>query len=161
MISQASGKKKVSDEEKHIARQKVVSDLLHQIRFNLRVDRMGTWSKDLEGIKLIDLHILKLTADTPRIILGEIRQTLGIPNSTMTSAINRLENLGLLKRTISQRDKRSFGLELTNQGRKIRAEHDRVDMMIGSMVLDALDDEEEKKTLVKMLEKIFEKINSS
>jgi len=131
-----------------------VTELIHQVRFGLRVDRLGSWSKNLEGIQLLDLHILKLVEQSPEIILKEIRQELNMPHSTLTSAINRLGERGLIERVISQRDLRSFGLILTQNGRNIRKEHDRVDRLIATKVLEALDTEEERGMLSSLLEKV-------
>ena len=131
-----------------------VTELIQQVRFRLRVDRLGTWSKELEGIQLLDLHILKLVEQRPEIILKEIRQELNIPHSTLTSAINRLGVRGLVTRKISQRDLRSFGLILTKNGCNTRKEHDRIDNLIATKVLEALDNEEERKVLTSLLEKI-------
>ncbi len=118
------------------------SDGLHRLFWGLRIDQLGTWSEILKGFAQLDLHVLKLIAERPGIILKEICDELGIPNSTLTSAINRLEKRGLLKRVISQRDRRSFELEMTKKGWEIKAEHDRVDRIITTLVLDALDDDE-------------------
>jgi len=131
-----------------------VTELIQQVRFGLRVDRLGSWSKELEGIQLLDLHILKLVDQNPEIILKEIRQELNIPHSTLTSAINRLEKRGLIERVISQRDLRSFGLILTQNGCNIRKEHGRIDRLIAAKILEALDTEEERKVLTGLLEKI-------
>jgi len=131
-----------------------VTELIHQVRFGLRVDRLGSWSRNLDGVRLLDLHILKLVEQKPEIILKEIRQELNIPHSTLTSAINRLGERGLVERVISQRDLRSFGLTLTENGCLIRKEHDRIDRLIAAKVLEALDTEEERQLLTGLLEKI-------
>lgn len=137
-----------------------ISDLLHRITWNVRLDQLGTWSAKLKGMTQLDLHILKMIAERPNIILKDICDRLHIPNSTLTSAINRLEERGLLKRLISQRDRRSYGLELTDKGWTIKREHDRVDRLIAEQVFAALEDESEAQTLVRLLEKVshsFEK----
>ncbi|MBI5931097.1 MAG: MarR family transcriptional regulator [Chloroflexi bacterium] len=133
-----------------------VSNLLHQMTWGIRLDQLGTWSKALRGMAQLDLHILKLIAERPDIILKEICEELHIPSSTLTSAINRLEERGLLNRVISRRDRRSYGLELTDKGWAIKAEHDRVDQMIAAKVIQALDNEAEVATLVNLLIKIVQ-----
>ncbi len=133
-----------------------MSDLLHQITWGIRLDQLGTWSKALRGMAQLDLHILKLIAERPDIILKEICYELHIPSSTLTSAINRLEERELLNRVISRRDRRSYGLELTTKGWEIKQEHDRVDRMIASKVIGALEDNEEVTTLVNLLSKVVQ-----
>jgi DNA-binding MarR family transcriptional regulator len=137
----------------------LVSDRLHRLIWRIRLDQLGTWSKTLRGMAQLDLHILKLIAERPDIILREICAELRIPNSTLTSAINRLEKRGLLRRLISQRDRRSYGLELSEEGWHIKREHDRIDQMIAQKVVDALDSEAEAQTLIALLEKISQQFN--
>ena len=129
------------------------TDSLHQLFWTLRIDQLGTWSKTLEGMAQIDLHILKLIAAHPNIILKEICAALNIPSSTLTSAINRLEERGLLRRVVSKRDRRSYELELTDQGWKIEKEHERVDRKITEKILKAFDDEHEARTFIELLAK--------
>ena len=131
-----------------------ISTLLHQITWNIRLDQLGTWSPRLQGMIQLDLHILKLIAERPNIILKDIADELQIPSSTLTSAINRLEKRGLLNRVISPRDRRSYGLKLTPKGKDIKAEHDRVDYMIAQKVRDGLTGDDEAQTLIALLDKI-------
>lgn len=132
----------------------IICDLLHQMTWNIRLDQLGTWTRKLKGMIQLDLHILKLIAERPDIILKEICDELDIPNSTLTSAINRLEKRGLLKRTISQRDRRSYGLEMTQKGWEIHEQHESVDRWIAQKVRDALGNEEEVQTFISLLEKV-------
>ena len=142
--------------EEHI---EIVNDLLHQMLFGLRLDRPGTWSSKLEGILPVDLHTVKLVSERPNIILKEIRDELKVPHSTLTSIINRLEKHGVLRRVISSRDRRSYGLELTPKGKQLQEEHDRVDRMIATKLLGTLDNERERETLIKLLSKVGQRLD--
>lgn len=119
----------------------------------MRSDRLETWSDKLEGVSKMELHILLLVQNRPEIILGEIKNKLDVPNSTLTGVIDRMEKQGLIERTISRRDRRSYGLEITEKGRAIRREHDRILLMITTKMLAALN-EEERKTFIKLLSKV-------
>lgn len=123
----------------------------------MRSDRIETWSKKLEGTTKMELHVLLLVQTQPDIVLGEIRERLGVPNSTLTGVIDRVEKRGLVERTISARDRRSYGLKLTDKGKEIRREHDRVLLMISSKILATLD-EDEKMTFIKLLTKVADKM---
>lgn len=133
---------------------KAATDALHDMVWRIRLDQLGAWSESLKGIAQLDLHILKLIAERPNIILKEICQELRIPNSTLTSAINRLEKRGLLRRLISQRDRRSYELELTDKGLEIKQEHDRIDRMITLRALAALADSTEAQIMIDLLNKV-------
>lgn len=135
-----------------------VDPLLHQLFWKLRIDRMDSWSARFAGMNMRDLHILKLVGNNPDVILKDIRQELDMPHSTLTSAINRLEEGGLLRRIISQRDRRSYGLELTAKGRAVKEEHDRVDRLMAQMTLDALDSDAERQALIDLLAKVITRL---
>jgi DNA-binding MarR family transcriptional regulator len=119
----------------------------------MRSDRLEAWSDKLKGISKMELHILLLVQARPDIVLGEIRDRLDVPNSTLTGVIDRMEKQGLVRRTISARDRRSYGLELTEKGKGVRREHDRVLRTIATSMLSTLDDEE-RKTFTVLLSKV-------
>ena len=94
----------------------------------------------------------------PDVILGEIISSLDIPKSTLTSAIDRLEKRKYINRIISKRDRRSYGLELTEEGQLAQKEHIDLEYMAYGRILNALDTEEEKQELFKLLKKIINNI---
>lgn len=136
-----------------------LNSLLHIIGLKLRFDRLGIWSKKIEGLSLMDLHILQLASDQQDLILMDIRKVLDIPHSTLTSAINRLEKRGFLKRVITQRDRRSYSLKLTKKGERVQTEHHRVDIMLADKLLEALDTNKEREQLIRLLGKISNKLD--
>ncbi len=140
------------------SRAKVVNDLLHLVQFGLRIDRLYDTSEPLKKITPVELHVLKLVCERPDLILREIREELGIPQSTLTSAIDRLENKGLVRRVICDRDRRSFVPEVTDAGRSVQEEHDRIDEQVAARLLGLLDSEEERESFVRMLTKISSKL---
>jgi DNA-binding MarR family transcriptional regulator len=105
----------------------------------------------------MELHILLLVQVRPDIVLGEIREKLDVPNSTLTSVIDRMEKHGLVKRIISPGDRRSYGLEMTGKGKEIRREHDRILLMLATKMLATLD-KEERKTFIRLLSKVADNI---
>ncbi|WP_158301453.1 MarR family winged helix-turn-helix transcriptional regulator [Methanocella paludicola] len=124
----------------------------------MRSDRLETWSDKLKGISKMELHILLLVQAQPDIVLGEIKDRLDVPNSTLTGVIDRMEKQGLARRTISPRDRRSYGLELTEKGKEVRKEHDRILLMLASNMLDPLDDRE-RTTFIRLLSKIADNMH--
>lgn len=139
-------------------RVKVVNDLLHLVQFGLRIDRLYDSSEHLKKITLVELHVLKLVCERPELILKEIREELDIPQSTLTSAIDRLEKRKLVRRVISDRDGRSFVPEVTEAGKRVQEEHDRIDEQVTRRLLDLLDSEEEREVFLQMLTKISQRL---
>jgi len=123
----------------------------------MRSDRLETWSEKLEGVTKMELHILLLVQGKPDIVLGEIRERLGVPNSTLTGVIDRMEKQGLARRAISPRDRRSYGLEIMEKGREVRKEHDRILIMLANKMLATLD-ENERKTFIGLLSKVADNV---
>ena len=136
-----------------------VDDLLHQLLWGLHLKRLDAWTPELESIGALGLHVLKLAGEKKNIILGEIREILAVPHSTLTSIINRLEARNLLERTISRRDRRSFGLALTDEGRRVQCDHDRLDRELARTMIDALDTDDERSAFVALIQKISRRLS--
>ncbi|MCI2106663.1 MAG: MarR family winged helix-turn-helix transcriptional regulator [Intestinimonas sp.] len=110
------------------------------------------WNGKLEGVSTTEISILSIIERKPDAILKEIVEILKIPGSTLTSAIDRLEKRGLLKRVISQRDRRSFGLELTDDGRIAQREHRENEKILWKKILGAYETSEERRELIRLLQ---------
>lgn len=108
----------------------------------------------------IEISIINIVSKNPDVILGEIVSVLDIPKSTLTNAIDRLEKRNYINRIISKRDRRSYGLELTEEGHLAQKEHLDFECMVYGRILNALDTEEEKQELFKILRKIVNNIEA-
>lgn len=123
------------------------------IRFMTR-SHFFVFKKPVYDISPIGIGIIANVYRNPDIIIKEILDIMKIPNSTLSSAINRLEDMGLLKRAISKRDKRSYSLELTQEGLDAMSEHARRETDIFGKMLNALD-EEERVQIIKLMDKMM------
>jgi DNA-binding MarR family transcriptional regulator len=65
------------------------------------------------------LTYLRVYAPAP---IGDLVRIFGVKASTMTSMLDRLENLGLTERQINPDDRRSFVVSLTGHGKAISDE---------------------------------------
>lgn len=63
----------------------------------------------------------------------------------LTSMIDRLEKKNLIKRAISTKDRRSYKLELTEEGRKTQVEHDKFETEFYARITNSLDTYEERE----------------
>lgn len=113
----------------------------------------------LEGLSTVDISVLAIVSRKPDVILREILGVLGIPASTLTSAVDRLEKRGLLRRVISARDRRSYGLELTEDGLRAQEEHKKEEDTVLRCVLGAYTPEE-RAELVRLLKILAGSISS-
>lgn len=112
----------------------------------------------LKELSTVEIGIIRMVSQKPDIIFKEICEAFDIPKSTLTNIIDRLEKRGYLKRIISQRDKRSFGLELTEAGISIQKEHLDYENEVLNTIINTLDSDDEKKMLLNLISKIINKL---
>lgn len=108
----------------------------------------------LRSLTTMDISVINIVATTPSIMIREIAEKQRIPNSTLTSSINRLEKQGIASRVISPRDRRSFCLELTDKGWAVQKAHTDFEEAYFRMILGKLPSGEERNALMDLLETI-------
>lgn len=137
--------------EDHIRK---VNTALHTLMFGLYIGRLGHWSPLLSDLQYLDLHVLGMAEENPHASLRDIRKYLSIPQSSLTSIVNKLERAGLVRRVPRNEDRRSYTLEITAQGQAIQDEHKRIEEMICLKILMALETDEERTIFVQLLAKV-------
>ncbi|WP_394839289.1 MarR family transcriptional regulator [Pendulispora rubella] len=135
-----------------------LNEAVHALLLRMHVARLDLWSEKLTGIGYLDLHALSFAEEKPDHTLAEMREFLQVPQSTLTSIIDRLEKRDLLRRAIHPTDKRSFRIELTEKGTELQQEHHRVERMIMRRILDALPNGDDRGTFIKLFRKIASKV---
>lgn len=135
-----------------------VSMLAEQWEKLLQSNKLNICTEKLEGATALELNILKIVQKNPDIILREIGGLLKIPSSTLTSAVNRLEKRKLIKRIISERDLRSFGLELTSEGKQALDEHRKQEEMLINSMLSVFEDSKEREDFIMLFKKMVDNI---
>jgi len=63
-----------------------------------------------------------------------------------------------VNRTISKRDRRSYGLQLTDEGEEVKNEHLAFERKLYGYVLNALDTTDEREEFLKLFRKIVNNI---
>lgn len=138
---------------------KGIDKVWHELIFSMQKTNEELWKDQLEGVSTIEISILSIIERNPDVILKEIAEILDIPGSTLTSAVDRLEKRGLLIRIISKRDRRSFGLELTEEGREVQREHREREKVLWEKVLGSYETSAERRDLVRLLEILAKNVN--
>lgn len=121
----------------------VVNAALHRIFFTAR--QPEGLSERLQQVNFQDMHVMTFAHEHPDAILKDIKEQMQLPQSTLTSIVNKLEKLGLLRRVINRRDLRSYSLELTEAGHSLREEHRRSDRAQVAHMLERLDPDERQQ----------------
>lgn len=145
----------MSDEVKQIEE---FCNLWRMMRSSFNLDKRKEEYPRIESLTTMEISIITIVYEREDIILKEICTILDIPKSTLTSAIDRLERLNYINRTVSKRDRRSFGLQLTEEGYAVLDERIELEKQLYGSILNALDTNEEKEILLDLLRKIVKKI---
>lgn len=116
----------------------------------------GMFASKLE-VSQKELALLRaLVADGP-MIGRELGGRFGVPVSTMTGVVDRMEEKGLVRRVRGRRDRRAIELEATPAGRVALTEHSRGIEVIARGMLDALPDADQT-ALIGLLRRVRERI---
>jgi DNA-binding MarR family transcriptional regulator len=109
--------------------------------------------KKLGGITSLELDILDHAARNPDSMIKDIRKSLRVRGSTFTAALDRLNERGYLERAISSRDRRSFNLHITQEGKRAHLQCVALDHEFLQKLLHALRAPEERQGLIATLHK--------
>ena len=104
-----------------------------------------------------ELALLRTLAAEGPMITKELGGRFGVPVSTMTGLVDRMEKKGLVRRVAGRRDRRSIELEATPAGSLALREHGRGIEAIARGMLAALS-EREQGELLALLRRIRSRI---
>ncbi|MCM5508081.1 MULTISPECIES: MarR family winged helix-turn-helix transcriptional regulator [Vibrio] len=83
----------------------------------------------------------------------DIAQKSKVENSTTTRTLDKLENLGLVKRQPDPNSRRAFRIYLTDEGRALKETLVPIPMAINQKLLSSLDPEE-RDEIIRLLQKM-------
>jgi DNA-binding MarR family transcriptional regulator len=114
-------------------------------------DFMRTMARD--GVTPGQFGVLTLIGSNPGASQSTIAKAIGVERSTMVAVIDGLQGRGLVDRQVSETDKRSYALKLTDAGaalttrlrRQVRTHERRIAAGLS---------EDEKRTLIDLLRRI-------
>lgn len=130
-------------------------ELWHQV---LKYLRENEFEGRLAGVSTLEVSIIDILSQNPDLIIKQLNERLNVPASTLTYAIGRLEKRGFVKRVITPIDLRSFGLKLTEEGKKAQEEHLVQERLSFESTLRTLDDDGEREMFLKLMEKIVRRL---
>jgi DNA-binding MarR family transcriptional regulator len=129
----------------------ILSDAWHKLlRFYHRHYSI-VLEKKLGGITSLEMDILDHVARKQGVMIKVIRKSLSVSGSTLTAAVDRLNERGYLERVQSPHDRRSFNLKITPEGKKAHDRYIAMEREFLKRVLHALRTSEERQGLVSIL----------
>lgn len=105
------------------------------------------------GVSLGDLHAVRVLARIGEVSMSSYGSELGVPRSTITNLVDRLERAGLVERASSAKDRRVTLVRLATAGRRAVAD---TDVLLRSQVAARLLDlePEAQVRLAELLERV-------
>ncbi|MBU3073898.1 MarR family winged helix-turn-helix transcriptional regulator [Clostridium estertheticum] len=114
----------------------------------------------IQGLRNNELTILRIISEKENVIIKDILEVLNVPKSTLTSMIDRLEKRNLIIRTLSNKDRRSYKLELTKEGNMAQEEHSKFEEEVYGKIMLSLDTYEDRENLLKLIRKMAYNISN-
>lgn len=133
--------------------------LWHRLMLESNYKDIEAKYQKIKGLSTNELSIIRIISEKDEIIIKDILEALDIPKSTLTSIIDRLEKRNLISRAISKKDRRSYKLELTEDGKTAQDEHIKFEEEIYGKVMISLDNYEEREDFLRLIRKITSNIS--
>lgn len=108
--------------------------------------------QELKELASLDISIINLLAQHPQSAPGMVSTLLNLPKSTVTSALQRLEQKQILEKQKSMEDKRSYVLVLTPKGRALQHTHIQFEQEYFSYVLSRFPTHQKRVQLMEFIE---------
>ena len=124
------------------------------------LDRFTSWESSViesSNLKISDAHAIEILGHYGRMNMKELAGRLGITTGTTTVAVDRLERKGFARRVRAEHDRRSYIIELTEEGTLAYEEHHRHHLNLASEIASILG-EEDTQAFISILQKISEHI---
>ncbi|WP_055070538.1 MarR family winged helix-turn-helix transcriptional regulator [Clostridium massiliamazoniense] len=137
-----------------------LSLLFHEILFLKNNLSLGKDFSNLDKFSENEISIINILGHNDNVTLKDIINVIKVPKSTLTGLINKLEKNNYVKRSINDVDKRSYKLELTEEGIKVSKEHDEFDRTVSEKVLSALNDSQDRELFIKLFGEIINNLKS-
>jgi len=109
----------------------------------------NSYQSQSSNIQSQDMYILERIYLQQKVKIKDISKQYGIPPSTLTGIIDRLESKKYIERTRTNIDRRIIELVITDKGKQIVERHIREDKIFTQNLFNTL--QEDKKKLLKEL----------
>ncbi|ANE22132.1 MarR family transcriptional regulator [Denitrobacterium detoxificans] len=110
----------------------------------MRIEERALDNRYTQGLTITDIHTIVAVGLYERNPMNVCATRLDVTLATLTTAVNKLEKLGYVRRERSQEDRRKVLLSLTTQGRKAYRAHLLFHKRMISEALNGLTNEEQR-----------------
>lgn len=114
----------------------------------------------IQQLSTNEISIIRIISEKEEVIIKDILEEVQVPKSTLTSMIDRLEKRDLICRAISNKDRRSYKLLLTEEGKNTQEEHVKFEQEVYGKIIASLDNYEEREMLLNLIKKIINNMDN-
>ena len=92
-------------------------------------EKMSSWEQAVAkeiGLGTTQVHALEILGSCGAMKMKELAERMGVTTGTLTVLVDKLEEKGLLRRVPHESDRRSYRIELTEEGNQACGRHFRL-----------------------------------
>lgn len=111
-------------------------------------EKFSSWEHGVvkeSGLTLPQMHTLEILGTDGELRMTELAARMGITTGSLTVLVDRLERGGYVARIPHETDRRSIRVGLTDEGRRLFAEHHALHVRLTQEILCALSPEEAER----------------
>lgn len=135
-----------------------VSFLVHRI--NAHMLRQTNPLLKEWGIDLTESRLMVAILEMGAMSAGDIVRIMALPQSTVSHQLKRLEKLGYLSRTPSEKDSRVIIAALTSKGRQVASHANEHSQRVMSGIADAIGSDEELELVRAAMKRVDEALQT-
>lgn len=108
-------------------------------------EKLSSWEQEVvrgSGLTPNQMHAIEIIGHEKSLRMKELAEKLGITTGTLTVTVDRLERKGLITRQPHETDRRSYRVELTEEGMRHFCQHHQYHLKLTEEIAAALSAEE-------------------
>jgi MarR family transcriptional regulator, organic hydroperoxide resistance regulator len=134
-----------------------VTFLIHQV--NAKIAQVANPLFRIHALDLVSSRIVVLLLEHHEMRVGELVETMVLPQSTISHQVLKLEKRGLVRRRRAADDNRAVAVSLTPKGEAVARECNQLSLAVYRHIVDGLSDAE-ADVLRALLGKMFAALGS-
>ena len=123
-------------------------------------EKISSWEESVvkdSGLTTAQIHALEIVGHARAVKMKDLAEKIGVTTGTLTVTVDKLEKKGLLVRRPHEKDRRSYMIELTQEGIKHFEEHHNFHLRMTQEIVSDLS-EQEQEAFGAIMEKVIKTI---
>ena len=123
-------------------------------------EKISSWEESVvkgSGLTTSQIHAIEIVGHARALKMKDLAEKIGVTTGTLTVAVDKLEKKGLLLRKPHENDRRSYMIELTQEGMTHFEEHHNFHLRMTQEIVSGLS-EQEQEAFGTIMEKVLKTI---